>query len=63
MAQTVPVNPIVMDSRTLARHKLIGFLCNPPQEKASDVKKAIRQLASDLDCTYEEAWRWLLTSN
>jgi hypothetical protein len=52
-----------MDSKTVARDKLIGYLMTPPQESAAEVKKAIRLLAKDLDITYEAAWRFLLTGN
>lgn len=53
----------IMDARTVARDKLIGFLMSPPQETAADVRKAIKLLAKDLDVTYEDAWRYLLTGN
>lgn len=58
---TLPVQ--IIDSRTVARDKLIGYLMSPPQESAADVKKAIRLLAKDLDVSYEAAWRFLLTGN
>lgn len=58
---TLPAH--VMDSRTVARDKLIGYLMQPPTESAADVKKAIKLLAKDLDVTYEAAWRFLLTGD
>ncbi len=58
---TLPVH--IMDAKTVARDKLIGYLMVPPQETAAEVKKAIRLLAKDLDVTYEAAWRFLLTGD
>ena len=53
----------IVDAKTRARDLLIGYLCQPPQETAADVRKAIKRLASELDVTYEAAWRYLLTGN
>lgn len=64
MAQTTVHSPTtLMDARNAARDALIGYLCDPPTESDASLRKKVKALATELDVSYENAFRYLLVGS
>lgn len=53
----------VNEARTAARDVLIGYLMEPPTETEAALRKAVKRLATELDVSYEAAFRYLLAGH
>lgn len=53
----------IFEARNEARLKLIEFMLNPPEATDAQVRKAVKNLAQQLDCSYESALRYLMTGS